>query len=402
MSLLGLAASAQIGVAVWHLFHPPATEAPATAAATALAVPGPAPAAPAATAEPAPTAAATPEAKTAAATPAEAASPAASPTASPEEEATAEAEKQLLASQAEKQLLASIPRPTPLPVRAESLIEMRVNGLLHLARALRDRGDTSTALTRLREAQAISPENPQVISEMAMTYEKMGLGEKAAEQWRRIYEIGEKAGIYYAAAEAKLRAPEPADASATPEAQAPQENENPLLPEGTLHPPNLTLGSTGTTDDTGNSQAQRRLKLRIPIAARPGTKIDVHEVVIQVYFYDQLKDGSIVETNANVSSSWARRTATDGSEAAVDWSTPEPEVLEVSYAQEEPEPPLKSSRNRKGKSRSAAPAPERRNYFGYVVRVYYKGDLNASHADPEKLLTQFPPPVTLQTSDLPQ
>jgi len=82
------------------------------------------------------------------------------------------------------------------------------------ARALRERGDTSTALTRLREALTISPNEPQVISELAIIYEKMGLDDKALDQWKRILEMGEGAGIYYAAPRQKLRTAKPAQTRA--------------------------------------------------------------------------------------------------------------------------------------------------------------------------------------------
>jgi hypothetical protein len=42
---------------------------------------------------------------------------------------------------------------------------------------------------------------------------------------------------------------------------------------------------------------------------------------------------------------------------------------------------------------------ENRSYFGYVVRVYYKGDLQDMRADPVKLLNQYPPPLTLPNED---
>ena len=293
------------------------------------------------------------------------------------------ATEEAASAEAEKRLLASIPRPTPVPVRRVATPESRINDLLNLARTLRDRGDTSTALTRLREAQVIAPLNCQIVSEMAMTYEKMGLTEKAIEQWRRIYLLGERAGIYYTAAEAKLQAYElPSTPAATP-TPAPRLDGGlpPLESATTASAPLLSLGRVGTVDDTLNSQPLRRLKLRVPIQARPGAHVDVHDVVIQVFFYDQTPEGSIVETNANVSSTWAS--------SPVDWNKPEPEVLEVEYSQ--PEPDIKSPRTQ-----------ERRNYFGYVVRVYYKNDLNAMVAEPVKLLKQFPPPVTLPTSDLPQ
>ena len=350
ISLLGLVAVCQIGALLWRVKHPMTAALPQS-----LAVPHPV---------------TTASAKVAA-------SP--SPSLS---------ETDPLAAEAEKRLLASLPRPTPVPVRRSVTPEARVDDLVNLARALRDRGDTSTALTRLREAQVISPRNLQIVSEMAITYEKMGLIEKALQQWRRIYEMGEKAGIYYAAAEAKMRAFElpPAD---TPTPAPSLTGDVPLEGGAQGFDKILYLGQVGTVDDTGNSQSLRRLKLRVPIFARPGGRVSVRDAVIQVYFYEKVKDGSIVETNANVASSWIS--------APVDWAGKDPEELEVEYSQAEPDPLDPRSK-------------EHRNYFGYIVRVYYKRELNAVFAEPARLLKQFPPPATLPSlepatlpnSDLPQ
>ncbi len=387
ISLLGAFACVQIGVISWQLFQTaielkpavsasvsaPAVAKPATPASAPIAKAGPAAMNP--TAAPAPTAASAP-----------------APAVSVEEGATPKLEQTV--AEEEQRLLERLPKPTPLPVHREATPESRVSDLVAMARALRDRGDTSTALTRLREAQTIAPRNVEVISEMATTYEKMGITDKAISQWRRIYELGEQAGIYYAAAEAKLRALQLPDVSAPPPVPA----STPLPETGaldalgtpaTLQPPKeasssapaLTLGKVGTVDDTGNSLPLRKLKLRVPILARPGLRVDVHDVTIQVFFYDQLENQRIVETNADVRSEW--------SSAPVDWASADPELLDVEYAQSEPAPKKRTER-------------ERRNYFGYVVRVYYKGELNATYAEPIRLLKQFPPPLTLQNSDLPQ
>jgi len=301
-------------------------------------------------------------------------------------------EEDVVAAAVEKSLVSALPKPTPAPLASpippRITPESRVAGLIDLAKGLRDRGDTGTAMSRLREAQAIFSRYPPIISEMALTYEKMGLTDKAIEQWRRIYELGEAAGIYYAAAEAKLRALQLPDATAEEKTAAGRTPEGGLTPE-TLAGPTLSLGNVGTTDDTGNTQPLRRLKLRVPILARSGSQIEPRSVVIQVFFYEKLNDGSVVETNANVSSSWARRMSPSGDVLPVDWSSPAPEVLEVEYAQPELDP--KDPRAR-----------EQRNYFGYSVRVYYKGVLEAKFADPVKLLGQFIPPAALPTSDLPQ
>ena len=320
------------------------------------------------------------------------AQPAAAPTPQPTPPVRT-VEEQLVAAAVEKSLVAVLPKPTPAPVATPTQArpatpESQVAELIDLARALRARGDTGTAMTRLRQAQAIFSNNASIISEMALTYEKMGLRDKAIEQWRRIYEMGERAGIYYAAAEAKLRAlqlpdPSPQETATRPAAGA-------LAPDPAAEGgPLLSLGNAGTTEDTGNTQPARRLKLLVPILARPGSQIQPRDVVIQVFFYEQLQDGSLVETNANVSSSWARRMSPEGEVQPVDWSTPAPEVLEVNYAQ--PEFNSKDPRTR-----------ERRNYFGYSVRLYYKGTLNAKLGDPVKLLNQFIPPAALPSTDLPQ
>jgi len=297
-------------------------------------------------------------------------------------------EKRLLAEAAEKSLVAGLAKPTPpsAPVTPAA----RVADLINLARTLRERGDMGTAMVRLREAQGIYLNYAPIISEMGITYEKMGLTDKAMQQWRRIYEMGEKAGIYYAAAEAKLRMlqlPDP-----TPEEMPAPRSLTGGTPAAVADAPPetrpvLTLGNVGTTDDTGNSQPLRRLKLRVPIQARPGSHVEPREAVIQVFFYDQLKDGTLVETNANVVSSWTHRTTASGDVLPVDWSSPDPEVLEVEYAQPAFNP--------------KAPH-ERRNYFGYSVRVYYKGMLDAKFANPVKLLNQFIPPASLPSADLPR
>jgi hypothetical protein len=56
-------------------------------------------------------------------------------------------------------------------------------------------------------------------------------------------------------------------------------------------------------------------------------------------------------------------------------------VLEVEYEQPKADVPEGARENRK--------------YFGYIVRLYYKDDLQDSRADPARLGAQFPAPTTL-------
>ncbi len=266
-----------------------------------------------------------------------------------------------------------LPKPTPIPrslvLRDPPMVEptaaARLRETLDQARALRERGDTSTALVRLREAARLTPGSPVVISEMALTYEKMGLEDKAAEQWRAIYEMGEKAGIYYAAAEGKLAAAAPAATPAPP----------PVNPSEAIQPGSVLGIVSVDRKEIPDESVQRRFDLTIPLRARQNPAVDVREVVIQVYFYDKLEDGSIVQTDADVSSHWTTLPA--------DWSSDDIEVLQVAYTRPRPDA-------------ATVRAGETRQFHGYVLRAYYKGELQDMRAEPVTLLKQFPPPLTLQ------
>jgi len=262
------------------------------------------------------------------------------------------------------QQLASLPKPTPVPAAAaaaKATMESRLGDLIDQARALRENGDTSTALTRLREAQAMSPDSALVISELATTFEKMGQTDKALEQWRRIYDMGESAGIYYQAADAKLKMSEAASRTTV------KESDTSGIQPGSV----LGLGSI-TAVEQAESGSLKKFVLKIPLKARPNSSIEVKDVVIQVFFYDLIDNTTIVQTNANVSSRWSTLPA--------DWKDDDVEILEVEYAQPQPK---------------AGKTAENRNYFGYVVRVYYKGELQDWRADQDKLRAKFPPPLTL-------
>jgi tetratricopeptide (TPR) repeat protein len=268
--------------------------------------------------------------------------------------------------------VASLPQPTPVPEKLVSLPESRLDALIAEARALRQRGDTSTAITRLREALTMSPKSPLVMTELATTFEKMGLEDKALEQYHNVYDLGDSAGIYYELADAKIKAaqaPSPAVAQTSPGATsgAPAHDDVGFQPGSSL-----ALVSLSTVEKPDTVDGYKQFTLKIPVKRRPDTKINVSGVVIQVFFYDQLGNGNIVRTNANVSSKWSSLPA--------DWVGNDIEILDVDYTQAPPEP---------GK------IEEGRHYYGYIVCVYYNKDLQDQAADPDDLIKQYPPPLTL-------
>jgi hypothetical protein len=261
------------------------------------------------------------------------------------------------------------PRPTPAPLSAQKTEDSppanRFEEQIAQGKTLRERGDTSTALVRFREAAATDPQSPIPIAEIAATYEKMGLDEKAGEQWRLIYDMGEAAGIYFSLAEAKLKVAMKVavDKNAPPVAPAPEV-------EGIAS--GMTLGLLPITNEDKNDEVSaKRFTLHIPIKARPNSKIDPHELVIQVLFFDILNGQNVVQTAANVSSRWLT--------APADWVDSDTEELAVEYQLPRPEPRTR----------------ENRKFFGYIVRIYYKKELQAASADPERLGQQYAAPPTL-------
>lgn len=264
------------------------------------------------------------------------------------------------------------PKPTPLQNRPTAPVapeqSARFKETLAQGKQLRERGDMSTALTRFREAAAMDSRSPEAIYEMALTYEKMQLADRASEQWRRIYDMGDSAGPFFTAAEAKLNQVKEA-AMRQAISDIPQNAEE-EFPAGKV----LTLGKI-SVEEKENRTLAKDMILRIPIKSRPRENVDVAELTIQVLFYDIVDNQNLVQTSANVSSRFTT--------APADWAEGASETLEVEY-----QLPLTDGRSSRR---------ENRKYFGYLIRIYYKGELQASGGEPEKLVQQFPPENKLES-----
>jgi hypothetical protein len=251
------------------------------------------------------------------------------------------------------------PRPTPVPLSVFTpKVDPRFNELIEQGKLLRNTGDTAGALVKFRAASALDPKSPLAIAEQAFTYEKMSLPDKAAEQWRRIILMGESAGVYFSAAKSKLDSAVQATIRDKPGAGS-------AVAAGKQ----MTLGRTQAIDDPDPAFA-KKLTLRVPIVARMDEPVSVGDMKVYVLFYETLNGKEIVRTNANVSNRWGAPPA--------DWKDGNTETLEVSY--ELPPSPSKG---------------ERRDYYGYIVRLYYHGELQDSQAEPVALQQKFPPPTSL-------
>lgn len=251
------------------------------------------------------------------------------------------------------------PRPTPVPLTVFTpKVDPQLNELVEQGKLLRNSGDTAGALVKFRAAGAIDPSNPLPIAELAFTFEKMGLPDKAAEQWRLIIAMGDRAGVYFSAAKSKLETAVRTMVRETTGAA-------PEVPAGKV----LGLGKPAVKDEPDPAYA-KKLTLSVPIRAKMTDAIAVREMKIFVLFYERVNGKDIARTNANVSNRW--------SSPPVDWQEGDTETLEVSY--ELPQPPARG---------------ERREYYGYIVRLYYRGELQDTQAEPPGLHQKFPPPYTL-------
>jgi eukaryotic-like serine/threonine-protein kinase len=120
-----------------------------------------------------------------------------------------------------------------------------------------------------------------------------------------------------------------------------------------------------TLSQIADRNAQTHLTLKVGVKPRPGTQ-NGHAVRIVVSFYDRTKDNKMKPTDARTSYSWLT--------ASEDWTDATPKLLAATYVRP------------KTQSRSA----EAREYGGFIVRVYFDGQLQDARASPPDLLTLFP------------
>jgi tetratricopeptide (TPR) repeat protein len=274
--------------------------------------------------------------------------------------------------------------------------------LLKDAVALREKGDTASALAKLRDATQRDPSNANAFAEMASVYESVNQLERSNEAWQKIQDIGPSAGAVYETAMLKLRkgaaaatpapAPTPAVEASPDAAVAAARAGAEGIPEGST----FGIAEVSTTE-TPDPDADTNLMLRIGVKKKASAVVDHTRVKIQVFFYDTLDDKDIKLTDAEVNYEWLTPNH--------DWAGATPEVLAVTYVR----PKNKAKSQEEALSAAAqsivpgkkvrpskATAPDdsgRRKYLGYIVRVYYNDKLQAVRADPTKLINLFPSPT---------
>ncbi len=133
---------------------------------------------------------------------------------------------------------------------------------------------------------------------------------------------------------------------------------------------NSILAITETTlSEITDPNALSHLTLKVGVKPRPGTQNGHARIIVS--FYDRTKDNKMKPTDARASYSWLN--------ASEDWTDATPKFLLATYVRP------------KTQSRSA----DGREYGGFIVRVYFDGQLQDARAMPPELLTLFPAPDQL-------
>lgn len=254
------------------------------------------------------------------------------------------------------------PAPTPAPApqvsnEEKTAQEARLNELLAEADKLEAGASPGDALAPLEEALGIQPSNAELIARVATLHERLGQTELAQSAWQKVVALGPAAGKLFDIAEVRLKLLE-----------GPAADQGMELRDQIGLQPGSALGVVDLKVEDGGTASTPVKDLRLAVKARPGEPIDARDVRINVTFYETL-DGEIVPTMSRVQSMWFT--------TPVDWKGEGVEILEVKY-----EVPRIGA--------DGGPPPQ---FYGYMVNIYHRGQLQETRAEPADLQDLFPPPL---------
>ena len=236
-------------------------------------------------------------------------------------------------------------------------------------------GDFEAAMKSINEADALLPDDPGILLRRARLFESMAQPAEAVADYERVLSLPgldpankskyEKKLAMLAGAAAPAVRPTPKQAPAFAESSGGTE----LRDDVGLQPG----ASLGIVDARLREGTPGTKVLRIAIKARPGQTIDTRQMKLHVFFYEKDETGEVLLTESKVVSQWIS--------PPVDWKDNEPELLDVTYTL----PGSDSSAGTPG-----------RQFVGYIVGIYYNGELQDTRADPGPLVKKFPLPLYLK------
>ena len=220
-----------------------------------------------------------------------------------------------------------------------------VEKLIGESRALQLDGDMMRAMLKLDEAARRDPSEAAVIYNKGLLYEEMSLYTQAADQYQQVQQMGIAAGTFFKLAAKKLTKG---------------------MDVAHAHRPVISIGPM-TVRRKSDALANEQANVAITILARPDKNINPSDVSVQVHFYDKLEGGEIKKANANAKIS-------DGEwDEKVDWKgASHEETVSISYTIPKEDP-------------TQAHLFGQREFFGYVVELYYQNEVIDQQASPRRL-----------------
>jgi len=244
-----------------------------------------------------------------------------------------------------------------LALPADATLQERLNRFNEEARTFQQNGDFPLAEASLKKALELKADDLLTLTNMAFLEQAKGNNQGAVDAWKKIIEVApendktvrlarERAGLL----EENMRL----------EAEAKLREQN-LLATGTrkIFIDSVKFSPEILPANPGEVQADFVMKLD---AGAEG--FDSSKLRIQVFVYSQAPDNQLEP--AKIEAAFL----SDPPE----WKTADGEILRVKYS----------------KYFQPSDSSVDRNYFGYLMRLYYNNDLQDQRAEPAKLLELFP------------
>lgn len=274
--------------------------------------------------------------------------------------------------EAKVEIVAATPAPAPQPVTSptpaqpdEATYE-KITALVGESDKAFRIGDYDLGLDKIREADRLLPNDAGILLRIARLHEKRDETVEAASIYNTVLALPGLSQELRSQTRRKLGMLETTKAEAPAPTMIAAEKGADMRDEFGLQP-GAILGIV----DTKLSDAESGAKvLRISIKSRPGEAIDTQRMTVHVFFYDKDSAGTIELTESKIVTEWIS--------PPVNWGENEPELLNATYT----------------------PPGGDFSFVGYLVGIYYKGELQDTRANPGSLATEHPLPLYL-TSQTP-
>jgi len=218
----------------------------------------------------------------------------------------------------------------------------RVEKLVSEARGLHLAGDVVRAVVKLEEAEIIAPKEPAIIYRRALIFEDMRNWERAGDEYDKLFALGPEIGEYYDIATDKIA-------------------------NGVKDAPDVVPFQLGNVVQRVNSD-KLGAKLVVPVRKLTEREIEPSQIDVRIFFYDIVDNKEVQpvpqQREENIQKRWIANPADwiDNNEESAEaiYQLPTMELADVHLFGE-------------------------RRYFGYVVELYYKGELMDQSAYPGRL-----------------